>query len=627
MLLMILALSRGFVVQSYKDLLPFAALHALADDGGDGGDGGGGGDGGDGDGGGGDGGDGGSGGGDAGDSGGDNGDSGSSGGTSDSDSSNATSGTVGDIVSNTVNNNTLLPLSGCTNPVATNYNSNATVDNGSCVFPIPTCTLSANPSSLPAGGDISTLSWTSTDATSASIDHGVGSVSPVNSGSTNISVLSSTTFGLTVTGLGGAATCSATVTVVQTPPAPTCTLSANPTSITSGGSSTLSWTSINAISFTIDNGIGASIPIDAGSTTVTPNTTTTYTGTATSVDGTAICTTMVTVDGGVGGGGGSGGSGGGGSGGGGSPLPNISLAMLPHVSTQPLAFLYLSQIPYTGIDLGPVGAALYWILLVAVSLALAYLVLSGAVPFVNRRVRDFTAQVATILNAPASVPQNIVHRATPVEPVRKVVTVNKPQHTSSVMGEAPEAPRGYSSYDGFKSLEKPGGALSIDDIVKGLSKGYHAPHTSVRGPNVEPIYDMVEPIYENVEPIAVPREPVMAHTMSNERGVPMNGNSFASALVTGDRRAVFGALREQIREGIAPEKLVTRALCLLDDVYRARIDGTQCDPNIARVTARLDTLTLERLIAALTTAIDSSYTTSITGAKLALMRALTILGA
>jgi hypothetical protein len=77
----------------------------------------------------------------------------------------------------------------------------------------------------------------------------------------------------------------------------------------------------------------------------------------------------------------------------------------------------------------------------------------------------------------------------------------------------------------------------------------------------------------------------------------------------------------------SPEQLVSGVVCLLDDVYRARVDGTACDPDIARLTARLSTTTLEKLIASLTTAIDSSYSTGVTGAKLALTRALVTLGA
>jgi hypothetical protein len=65
----------------------------------------------------------------------------------------------------------------------------------------------------------------------------------------------------------------------------------------------------------------------------------------------------------------------------------------------------------------------------------------------------------------------------------------------------------------------------------------------------------------------------------------------------------------------------------LDDAYRARIDGTACDPAVAKACATCDTPTLEKLVGALTTAIDSSYSTDITGAKLALTRALATLGA
>ncbi len=52
-----------------------------------------------------------------------------------------------------------------------------------------------------------------------------------------------------------------------------------------------------------------------------------------------------------------------------------------------------------------------------------------------------------------------------------------------------------------------------------------------------------------------------------------------------------------------------------------------CDENVARLTARLDTPTLEKLVVALTTAIDTGYTDATTAAKLALTRALSTLGA
>ena len=268
--------------------------------------------------------------------------------------------------------------------------------------------------------------------------------------------------------------------------------------------------------------------------------------------------------------------------------------MLPHVSSQPLAFLYLSQIPQTGLDLGPFGTALYWIALIIFALVLAYFALFSVAPIANHSLRNFGSRVLEVLNAKEPMYAGVQ----PIPPLQV-----------PVMLETKEPPRGYSSYDGFKSFAHDG-AISIEDIVKGLSR------------NVEPVYEKVEPIYENVEPIVADKvvslEPV---------AVPADIRGFISALIEGDRVAVFAGLRQHVRGSGSPEKLISEIVCLLDDAYRARIDGTDCDSDIVRTTARLNTPTLERLVASLTTAIDSSYSAGVTGAKLALTRALAILGA
>jgi hypothetical protein len=77
--------------------------------------------------------------------------------------------------------------------------------------PVPTCTLSATPSTITAG-DSTTLSWTSANATSASVN-GVGALSPVAAGSRSLSPSQSTTYVAVFTGPGGSAQCSAQVTV------------------------------------------------------------------------------------------------------------------------------------------------------------------------------------------------------------------------------------------------------------------------------------------------------------------------------------------------------------------------------------------------------------------------------
>ena len=685
LLFMILALSRGFVLQQYfHELSPFGVLHASAE--GDGGGGaGGGGDGGGGAGGGGDGGGGAGGGGDGG---------GGAGGA-------PAGGGVGGP-------SAPAPVIGCMDPSATNYNPAATSQTGvTCTYtpvPTPTCILTTNPSSITAGGS-SFLSWGfSSGVTSFSIDNGIGAKTVP--GFISVSPVTTTTYGGSAAGPGGTAVCSATVTVTPAPPAPvygcmdstatnynsaatsqtgvtctyppappapvygcmdstatnynsaatsqtgvtctyppapvigcmdstatnynpaatsqtgvtctyptpspgapTCTLSASPTSVTAGSSTSLSWTTTNGGTFSIDQNVGAVTPAIGGSVNSHAiNAVTTFTGTVVSPTGQTVnCATTVTI---APTGGGAGGPpptyGGGGGGGGALPPPTITLAALPHVASQRLAYLYLSQIPYTGLDLGPVGTTLYWLALISWALALAYLVLFGAAPAANRSLRAFGQRVAASLNARELAPVPAVAR----EPHIVVTEVQS--------APAPEAPRSYSSYDGFKSFAR-GGALSIDDIVKGLSRHHHATAKH----NVEPVRENVEPVFENVEPVYEHVEAIAA----DSEATPASVRGFIAALVEGDRAAVFAGLRQHVRGNGSPEKLITDIVCLLDDAYRARIDGTASDSGISRLTARLSTPVLEQLITALTIAIDSSYSVGVTGAKLALTRALSILGA
>ncbi|MBI4086698.1 hypothetical protein HY416_01815 [Candidatus Kaiserbacteria bacterium] len=78
--------------------------------------------------------------------------------------------------------------------------------------------------------------------------------------------------------------------------APICTLSANPSTISSGNSTTLSWTvSANATSFVI-SGIGnVHNGTTSGSRSVSPTANTTYTGTVSTGSQTGTCSTSVTV--------------------------------------------------------------------------------------------------------------------------------------------------------------------------------------------------------------------------------------------------------------------------------------------------------------------------------------------
>jgi pSer/pThr/pTyr-binding forkhead associated (FHA) protein len=151
----------------------------------------------------------------------------------------------------------------------------------------------ANPSTIIAG-ESSTLSWSVTNAESVVIDQGIGAVAA--SGSMGVRPPTTTTYTLTATGRGGTTTRQVTVVVNPRPPERPVivSLDANPSTITAGESSTLSWSVTNADSVVIDQSIGAVAA--SGSTVVRPPATNTYTLTATGRGGTVTRQVTVTVN-------------------------------------------------------------------------------------------------------------------------------------------------------------------------------------------------------------------------------------------------------------------------------------------------------------------------------------------
>jgi len=135
--------------------------------------------------------------------------------------------------------------------------------------------FTASPTSVNSGGS-STLAWNTTNCISATIS-GIGSVN--TSGSMTVSPTQTTTYVLTAIGSSGAQqTQSVTVTVNQQQNCSITSFTASPTSINTGGSSTLTWNTNNCTSVTISN-LGYNVPV-TGSQVIYPTQTTTYTLTA-----------------------------------------------------------------------------------------------------------------------------------------------------------------------------------------------------------------------------------------------------------------------------------------------------------------------------------------------------------
>jgi hypothetical protein len=159
--------------------------------------------------------------------------------------------------------------------------------------------FSASPSNISAG-ESSTLNWTVTGATAVSIDQGIGNVALTGPRAVAPSV--TTVYTLTASSSAGSITVTTQVIVSGATPSPTPgslpvinSFIASPSSISLGGSSTLSWSVSNATSVTIDHSVGT--VGSSGSTIVLPGATTTFTLTASNAAGSNAAIAQVIVSG------------------------------------------------------------------------------------------------------------------------------------------------------------------------------------------------------------------------------------------------------------------------------------------------------------------------------------------
>ena len=146
--------------------------------------------------------------------------------------------------------------------------------------------FTATPAQIPSG-QIATLAWTATGATTLAISPGVGTVT---GNSIQIRPKATTTYTLTATNAAGARSATATVTLGN-PPA-ILSFGATPLRITPGQAATLTWVSTGATSLRIDPAPGA---VTGNALIVKPVTTTSYTLTAANPFGSATARAIVTV--------------------------------------------------------------------------------------------------------------------------------------------------------------------------------------------------------------------------------------------------------------------------------------------------------------------------------------------
>lgn len=149
------------------------------------------------------------------------------------------------------------------------YSSPSTAQNFTC-SPPPTATLSASPPTV-VSGNKTTLTWSSTNATSCSAAGGFDTGGRTSGSALSIPLTTNPAdFQVTCTGPGGVGRANTSVTVTS----PTVAISATPTRVTSGSSTTVSWkaTDVDTCDITRNGSHWKTLPTDAPLTSSSPDT-------------------------------------------------------------------------------------------------------------------------------------------------------------------------------------------------------------------------------------------------------------------------------------------------------------------------------------------------------------------
>ncbi len=521
----------------------------------------------------------------------------------------------------------------------------------------PACTLTASPTNFNHPGGTTTLTWTTVNATSFSINHGIGSVTPVPGGSTSTPVTQSKTFVGTATGPNGTVTCEAPVTV-QPPqnPIPACTLTISSNQINSGQSVKVSWTSSNVTEGHISPQVGSTTPVSAGtSIDIFPPSDTTYTGTFTGPYGSVQCSVFVKVN-----------TGGcqGNCGGGFNP-PNVVMFQKP--GEQPLASVFLAQIPYTGFEAGPILTTLFWLgVALASALVAYYMVGRGSMRYVFNQIAGFTgvptedeiresvyggreevvepvrdavapkqavlvsAPVITMpISMPVAVPATQVMRsdATGIPEMEDVIesrahaagVLMSPEAVSLAKVLAPERHEALRRFgdilnEAVKTLPREDGwiMLTSDRFVEIRGKKFASTESSVA--TSAPKETEVRAQVETVVPAMSGAEEASAM-------------QFVGAVLSGDRVNAFNIVRSLEHDSVNPTALITGTATVLDRLYRVRHGGQNgIDRDLISKSEKVTDENLHKLVEVFTHALDTVYSNPFTGLKLALAQAFEIVG-
>jgi len=529
----------------------------------------------------------------------------------------------------------------------------------------PYCTLTGNPTSFGPGGGVTQLTWTTQNATSFTINNGIGSVTPVSGGNVNANVTQNTTFVGTATGPGGTFTCEVPVTI--TSPNPACTLTISKNEINTGESVVVSWTSSNVTEGYISPLVGTTTPVSSGSATVFPPSDTTFTGTFSGPHGSVQCQVFVKVKttGCVS------------NCGGGFNPPNVVLFQKP--GDQPLAAVFLSQIPYTGFEAGPILSTIFWLAVAIFSALIAYYIVGrGSMTYVfgqlaeaagiptEREIRDslrdreaempreesreeFDVQTKPYAMSAPAAPAPVAYAPTytpaPSAPLNQsgipAITdvIESRAHAAGVLmspeavelaanlaPDRAEALRMFGDIlnEAVKSIPREDGWIMLtSDRFAALRD---AKAQTVPAPAPIPV-TAFKPAPAVSAPAVQTAKPQATKAAVLSKLDEASASEFVGAVLSGNRTSAFNILRSMEHDAVSPTALITSAATVLDRLYRIRHGGQNgIATDLMAKSAQVSDEKLQKLVEVFTHALDTVYANPFTGIKLALAQAFEIVG-
>jgi len=490
-------------------------------------------------------------------------------------------------------------------------------------------TFNASPTSI-REGDSSTLSWNTTGVTSLRFDNGITATGL--SGSVSVEPRNSTTYNLIATTGNTTVSCPVSISVSTGggggggSPSPRCELSISKNKINRGDSVTLRWDTSNARELKLEDKTARKVLLDTDdmlsrdkdkffddSLTVRPTKDTTYLLTVERGSKTRTCTVSVDV------------------------VDNIVVNQIR--DQQPLVSgIALTAVPYTGFAAGPILTVLFYMLLMAWALYIAYILVIrrdeiGGLKLATQNA-NHSATILTDRVDSASFVASTAEASAPVTPINLPTAVvgyaSFNQAEEETIDEAPvhsinetemtqienkaHAARVLLSSDAIRYFISSTNSVEERDavlvsVMKEAKEKYPAEDGWVVL-NEKRMQDLCLVCVANVEA----KSSTDAFTPVN---VPAGSGSLAEAIVSGNVVSAYEMI------GHRPMFALADAASDLDAVYRIRNGGEGVASELLmKETAKLSNEQILTVIQALTGALDGVYTDEASAVKMAIMKAV-----